>query len=172
MYACYDACDWHLKIFTSTKGKYIENSMESLSFVSVMGRAIPAPDGWAWWVLHIEACYAPLTASTAKASTEPGSLRMVGSEPGRKQNVKQQIMWNSQIAWNQSNVTKVNSRQTCHVSLTNQIAEMDLASMLFDLNSTTKRNFYFPVVVRALETDQKPKHGISFEGKEVFLKKN
>lgn len=35
------------------------------------------------------------------------------------------------IAWNQSNITKVSSRQMCHVShLTNQIAEMDLESML------------------------------------------
>lgn len=104
-----------------------------------MGRSVPAPDGWAWSVLHIEACYAPLTASTAKASTEPGSLRMVGSEPGRKHNDKCEI-WGGklrsaasvmQIAWNQSHVTKVSSRQTWRVShLTNQIAEMDLASML------------------------------------------
>lgn len=54
-------------------------------------------------------------------------------------NVKQHMMldrwrWAAsvmQIAQNQSNVTQVSSRQTCHVSLmTNQMAEMDLASML------------------------------------------
>lgn len=84
-------------------------------------------------------------------------------------NVKQHMMldrWRfaasvRQIAQNQSNVTQVSSRQTCQVSImTNQIAEMDLASMLLTSILPPRGVFFFPVcVLRSLETDQEPKNG-------------
>lgn len=109
---------------------------------------------------------------------------MVGSGPERKKkktNVKQHMMLDGwrfaasvmQIAQNQSNVTQVSSRQTCHVSvMTNQIAEMDLASMLLTsiLPPRGVFGFFSVCVLGSLETDQEPKNGTKLEGQRHIFK--
>lgn len=109
---------------------------------------------------------------------------MVGSEPERKQNDKCETTYDvdrwrfaasvMQIAQNQSNVTQVSSGQTCHVSLmTNQIAEMDLASMLLTSILPPRGVFFLLFVFSDLLTQTRnQKMAQSFKGKDMFLKQN
>lgn len=77
-----------------------------------------------------------------------------------------------QIALNQRNVTQVSSRQTCRVSLiTNQIAEMDLASMLLTSILPPRGVVFFLFVFSdLLRQTRNQKMAQSVKGKDIFLK--